>query len=85
MAEENIRLKNIDETRKSFIEKINQTGLTSKKHKLISTLSYKYFFILASAVTRHIWISAFASLVGMPIGITSSVGPLKCLFNKCEI
>ena len=42
MAEENIRLKNIDGTRKSFIEKINQTGLTSKKHKLISTLSYKY-------------------------------------------
>ena len=35
MAEENIRLKNIDGTRKSFIEKINQTGLMSKKHKLI--------------------------------------------------
>ena len=35
MAEENIRLKNIDRTRKFFIEKINQTGLMSKNHKLI--------------------------------------------------
>ena len=85
MAEENIRLKNIDGTRKSFIEKINQTGLMSKKHKLIWTLSYEHFLILASAVTGHISISAFASLVGMPIGITSSVVRLKCLFNKCEI
>ena len=54
MAEENIRLKNIDGTRKSFIEKINQTGLMSKKHKLIWTLSYEHFLILASAVTGHI-------------------------------
>ena len=85
MAEENIRLKNIDGTRKSFIEKINQTGLMSKKHKLIWTLSYEDFLILASAVTRHISISAFASLVDMTKGITSSVVRLKCLFNKCEI
>ena len=35
MAEENIRLKNTDGTRTSFTEKINQTGLMSKKHKLI--------------------------------------------------
>ena len=35
MSEENIRFKNIDGTRKYFIEKINQTGLMSKNHKLI--------------------------------------------------
>ena len=35
MTEQNIKLKNIDGTRESFIEKINQTGLMSKKHKLI--------------------------------------------------
>ena len=58
MSEENIRFKNIDGTRKYFIEKINQTGLMSKKHKLIWTLSYEYFFILASAVTGHISFSA---------------------------
>ena len=85
MAEENIRLKNIDGTRKSFIEKINQTGLMSKKHKLIWRLSYEYFLFSASDVTGYISISAFASLVGMPIGITSSIMRLKCLFNKCEI
>ena len=85
MAVENIRLEIIDGTRKSFIEKINQTGSMTKKHKLIWTLSYEYFLILASAVTWHISISAFASLVGVPKGIMSSVVRLKCLFNKCEI
>ena len=84
MAEENIRLTNIGGTRKSFIEKINKTGLMSKKHKLIWTLSYEYLLILA-AVTQHISISPFAYLVGMPIGIASSVLQLKCLFNKCDI
>ena len=54
MAEENIRLKNIDGTRNSFIEKIKKTGLMSKKHKLIRTLSYEHFLILASAVIGHI-------------------------------
>ena len=82
MAEENIRLKNIDGTRKSFIEKINQTGLMSKKRKLIWILSYEYFLILASAVTGYILFSAFASLVCMPIGFTSSVVWLNvCLIN----
>ena len=85
MAEENIRLTNIGGTRKSFIEKINKTGLMSKKHKLIWTLSYEYLLILASAVTQHISVAAFAYLVGMPIGITNSVLQLKCLFNKCDI
>ena len=37
MSEENIsqklRLKNIDETKNSFIEEINQNELMSKKHK----------------------------------------------------
>ena len=83
MAEENIRLKNIGGTRKSFIEKINKTGLMSKKHKLIWTLSYEYLLILA-AVTQHTSISPFAYLVGMPIGIASSVLQLKCLFNKYD-
>ena len=85
MAVENIRLEIIDGTRKSFIEKINQTGSMTKKHKRLWTLSYEYCLILASAVTWHISISAFASLVGVPIGIMSSVVRLKCLFNKCEI
>ena len=46
----------------------------SNKHKKICTnLSYiEHFFVLASAVTGCISVSAFASLLGKPIQITSS-------------
>ena len=46
----------------------------SKKHKkFCMTLNYiEYLLILASVVTGCVSISAFASLVGVPIGITSS-------------
>ena len=78
MAEEYIsqefRLKNIDETRNYLIEEIDRNELTSKKHKKVcTTLNYiKNFLILASAITGCVSISAFASLVGIPIRITSS-------------
>ena len=51
----------------------------SKKHKKVcTTLNYiEHFLILASTVTGSISISAFASLVGIPIGITSSAIRLK--------
>ena len=51
-----------------------QNELTSKKHrKVYMTLNYiEHFLILASAVTGCISISVFASLLGIPIGITSS-------------
>ena len=47
----------------------------SKNHKKVcTTLNYiELFLILDSTITRCISISAFASLVGIPIGITSSV------------
>ena len=83
MAEENIgqefRLKNIDETRNYLIEEINRNELMSKKHKKIcTTLNYiEHFLILASTITGCISISAFASLIGIPIGITSSAIGLK--------
>ena len=46
-----------------------------KKRKKVSTiLNYAVnFLILVSAITGFVPISAFASLVGIPIGITSSV------------
>ena len=46
----------------------------SKKHKKVCiTLSYiEHFLILASAITGCISGSVFASLFGVPIGITSS-------------
>ena len=78
MVEENItqefRLKNIDETRNYFFEEIEQNELMSKKHKKVcTTLNYtEHFRILSSRITGCISISAFASLLGILIGIMSS-------------
>ena len=51
----------------------------SKKHKKVcTTLSYiQHFLILASTITGCISIFAFASLLGVPIGITISEMGLK--------
>ena len=51
----------------------------SRKHKKVcTTLNYiEHFLILASAIAGCISISAFASLLGIPIGITSSAVGLK--------
>ena len=76
MFEENIskelRLKNIEETRNYFIKEIDRNKLMSKKQKKVCTiLNYiEHFLILASAITGCVSISAFASLHGIPIGIT---------------
>ena len=86
------RLKKIDETRNYLIEEINE--FMSKKHKkvyrvlnyiehlliLILILVLLYLLIL---VTGWVSISAFASLVGISIGITSSA-MIKNLCNNCR-
>ena len=57
----------------------------SKKHKKVcSTLNYiEHFLILASAIIGCILISAFASLLGIPIGTTSSAIGLKlCAIDR---
>ena len=83
MGEENInqkfRVEDIDEEKKYFTEEIEPHELTSKKHKKVcTTLIYiEHFLILASAVTECVSISAFTSLVGIPIGITISVAGLQ--------
>ena len=83
MVEEKIsqklRLKNIDETKNYFFEEIKQNELMSRKHKKICiTLNcIKHFLILASTITGCISISAFVSLIGIPIGITNSAIGLK--------
>ena len=57
MVEENIgqefRLKNVDETRNYFLEKIKQNILMSKKDKKVcTTLNYiEHFLILVSTIT----------------------------------
>ena len=72
-------LKNIDETGKYFLKEIEQNELMSRKHKQVSAaLNYiELFPILASTIRGCISISAFASLVGISIGITSSAMGLK--------
>ena len=83
MVGENIkqefRVKNIGETKNYFLEEKMQNELMSKKHKRVcTTLNYiEQFLIIASTITGCISISAFASLFGIPIGITSSVIGLK--------
>ena len=83
MSEEHIsqefRLKNVDHTRNYFFEEKKQNELMSKKHKKVCTTlnCIEHFLILASAVTGCISISAFTSVIGIPVGITSSVIGLK--------
>ena len=83
MPEENmnqeLRLKKIDEIRNFLIEEVNQNKLLSKKHKKICrVLKYiDHSFLVISTITGCVSISAFASLVGIPIGITSSAIGLK--------
>ena len=65
-------LKDIEETKNYFIKEIDQNELVSNKHKKVcTTLNYiKHFLNLASAITGCASISAFASLLGIPIGVT---------------
>ena len=68
------RLKNIAETRNYFYKEIKKNELMSKKHKKVCT-TLNYFedsLILAFTITGCISIPAFASLIGISIGITSS-------------
>ena len=83
MAEENISqevtLKDIDETRNYLIKEINRNELMTEKHKKVcSTVNYtEHFLFLGSTITGCVSIFAFASLVGIPIGIKSSAMGLK--------
>ena len=74
----------MNETRNYWIEETNQNDLMSKKHKKVyRVLNYiEHLLILISAVNGYVFISAFASLVGIPIGITSSaIGLQMCVIT----
>ena len=72
-------LKSIIKIRNYFLEEIEQNEMMSRKHEKVSTtLNYfEQFLNLASTITGYISISAFASLIGIPIGITNSAVGLK--------
>ena len=66
------------------LKEINQNEITSKKNRKVSRVSnyIEHLLILISAVTGSASISAFASLVGIPIGITTSaVGSKICVIT----
>ena len=65
-------MEKIKEMKNYLIEEIDQNTLMSNKHKKVCmTPNYiEHFLILTSVVTGCISTSAFASLLGIPIGIT---------------
>ena len=82
MCEEKInqelRLKNIDETSNYLNEEINQNELMSKKHKKVyRVFNYiEHLFIVISTISSFS-IYVFASLARIPVGITTSAIGLK--------
>ena len=91
MAKENavieFKLKKIDKTINYILEEIKHNELMGKKHGNICT-SLNYFEhlpILTFVVTGFVSISAFAALVGIPVGITSSAVGLKICAITAEI
>ena len=82
-----IRLKEIDQKGNYFIKEIKQNELLSKQHKKIcKILNYPdHLLIVSPAVTGCVSISAFASLFGIPVGITSSAAAIKISVTTAEI
>ena len=78
------RLKKIDETRNYLLEEINLYDLMREKYK--KTCKYLNYvedlLILALTITSCVSVSAFASLVCVPVDITSSAVGIKiCAIN----
>ena len=69
----------IDETRNYLLDEIKHNDLMSEKYK--KTCKYfnyvEHLLVLASTITGYVSISAFASLVCVPVGITSSAVGIK--------
>ena len=78
------RLKKIDEIRNYLTEEVNRNELMSKKHKNVCRVlnCIEDSLILIFAITGCVSISAFASLVGISIGIMSStIGVKICVIT----
>ena len=84
---EEFRLKKIDEIRNHLFEEIYCNELMRKKHKEVCrVLNYiDYLLIVISTITGCVSISAFVSLVGIPIGIASSTIGLKICVITADI
>ena len=71
----NFTLKDIDERRSYLLIETNNNELISKKHKkTCKTLNYvQHLLFLASNFAGGVSIFAFASVIDVPVGVTSSV------------
>ena len=77
------RLRKIDETRNYLLDEIKHYDLMSAKYK--KTCKYlNYVEHLLITVTGFVSVSAFASLVCAPVGITSSTVGFNILSNHCR-
>ena len=87
MAEEaslEFTLKN-NETRNYFLDEINHDLMSENYKNSCKYLNYvEHVLILVSTVTGCVSISAFATLVCVPVGITSSAVGLGTLCNYCR-
>ena len=77
----------IDETRKYLLEEIKHNVFMCGKHnKTLRILNYSEHFLLSiSTPNGCVSISAFASLFGVPVGITSSAEGFKICAVTAEI
>ena len=68
------RLKEINKTRNYLIEEIKQNKLINKKEKKVCRiLKYtEHLLILASTLSGCVSIFSVASLIGVPVGMSSS-------------
>ena len=80
-----LRLRKIDEL--INLDEVKHNDLMSEKHKkTCKYLNYvEHLIILVSTVTDCVSISAFASLVWVPVGITSSAIGIKICATTGEI
>ena len=77
----------IVETRNYLLDEIKHKNLISEKYKkTCKYLNYvEHMVVLSSAIFASISISAFASLVCVPVGITSSAVGLKICASNAGI
>ena len=74
-ASQKFRMENKEESRNYFMKEIDQNELMSNKcRKVCTTLNYvEHLLICVSAVAGCVFISTFATLVGVPIPMDTSL------------
>ena len=72
-------IKKIDKARNFLLEEIKHNDLMSEKHQIVCrVLNYiDHFLVFVPAVSGSVSVSAFVSLVVVPVGIASSAVGLK--------